>query len=186
MAAVSKLKVLNLFTKVEPLLHIDHPVTPYKAEELERNYSQFLSATNFTDLESFCARVFTGKDFSAEVAMAERSSALMSLPSLLKRKHQIPLEVDEVLQVSRIVERRSANGTEANPKQVVLHGSSERSEPAQQRLRFDRAVWRRCDERVLRFTEWRTARRVRIQQLRSLRANGATARRLRHQGCSNW
>jgi len=124
MAAVSKLKVLNLFTKVEPLLHIDHPVTPYKAEELERNYSQFLSATNFTDLESFCARVFTGKDFSAEVAMAERNSALMSLPSLLKRKHQIPLEVDEVLQVChRIVERRSANGTEANPKQVVLHGS---------------------------------------------------------------
>ena len=124
MAAVSKLKVLNLFTKVEPLLHIDHPVTPYKAEELERNYSQFLSATNFTDLESFCARVFTGKDFSAEVAMAERNSALMSLPSLLKRKHQIPLEVDEVLQMChRIVERRSANGTEANPKQVVLHGS---------------------------------------------------------------
>jgi glycosyltransferase involved in cell wall biosynthesis len=124
MSAVSTLKVLNLFTKVEPMLHIDHPVTPYKAEELERNYSQFLSATNFTDLESFCARVFTGKDFSAEVAMAERNSALMSLPSLLKRKHQIPLEVDEVLQVChRIAERRSANGSEASPKQVVLHGS---------------------------------------------------------------
>jgi hypothetical protein len=124
MSAVSKLKVLNLFTKAEPLLHIDHPVTPYKAEELERNYSQFLSATNFTDLESFCARVFMGADFSAETAMAGRNSSLLSLPSLLKRKHRIPLEVDEVLQVChRIAERRSANGSEANPKQVLIHGS---------------------------------------------------------------
>jgi glycosyltransferase involved in cell wall biosynthesis len=124
MSAVSKLKVLNLFTKAEPMLHIDHPVTPYKAEELERNYSQFLSATNFTDLESFCARVFTGADFSAEIAMAQRNSSLLSLPSLLKRKHRIPLEVEEVLQVChRIDERRSANGSEASPKQVVLHGS---------------------------------------------------------------
>ncbi len=124
MAAVSRLKVLNLFTKVEPLLHIDHPVTPYKAEELERNYSQFLTATNFTDLETFCARVFTGADFSAELAMAQRNSSLLSLPSLLKRKHRIPLEVDEVMRVChRIAERRSANASEASPKQVVLHGS---------------------------------------------------------------
>jgi len=124
MEAVSKLKVLNLFIKAEPLLHIDHPVTPYKAEELERNYSQFLSATNFTDLESFCARVFTGKDFSAEAAMVERNSTLLKLPSLLKRKHRIPLEVGEVLQMChRITERRNAHGSESNPKQVVLHGS---------------------------------------------------------------
>ncbi len=124
MAAVSTLKVLNLFTKAEPLLHIDHPVTPYKAEELERNYSQFLSATNFTDLESFCARVFTGANFSAETAMVERNASLLALPSMLKRKHRIPLEVDEVLQMChRIAERRSAMGSEASPKQVVLHGS---------------------------------------------------------------
>ena len=124
MDAVSKLKVLNLFLKAEGLLHIDHPVTPYKAEELERNYSQFLTLTNFTDLESFCARVFTGENFSAEMAMAERNSALLTLPSLLKRKHRIPLEVDEVLQMChRVTERRSANGAESNPKQVVLHGS---------------------------------------------------------------
>ena len=34
-----KLKVLNLFTKAEPLLHIDHPVTPYKAEELGKLFA---------------------------------------------------------------------------------------------------------------------------------------------------
>ena len=124
MDAVSKLKVLNLFLKAEPLLHIDHPVTPYKAEELERNFTQFRSATNSTDLEAFCARVFAGGDFSAEAVSADRNASLLALPSLLKRKHGIPLEVAEMRQMChRIVEQRSAYGSESHPKQVVLHGS---------------------------------------------------------------
>lgn len=128
MAAVSQLKVLNLFGKCDPLLHIDHPVTPYKTEELERNHSQFLSETNYTDLETFCARVFTGEDFSAERSIAQRNASLLALPSLLARKHGIPLDVRQVLPVChRIAERRSAHGSEANPKQVVLHGSRARA-----------------------------------------------------------
>jgi glycosyltransferase involved in cell wall biosynthesis len=124
MEAVSKLKVLNLFLKAEPLLHIDHPVTPYKAEELERNHSQFLSATNYTDLEIFCARVFAAEDFSPRTAMVRRNSTLLTLPKLLNREHRIPLDVDEVREMChRITERRSAHGAESNPKQVVLHGS---------------------------------------------------------------
>lgn len=77
MKAVRQLNVLNLFRAAPPLLHIDHPVSPYKSDEYRKNLKQFYNDYNVLDMDWLCKVVFEGDDFRRENRLPDSRSIYM-------------------------------------------------------------------------------------------------------------
>ena len=123
MRAVRRLKVLNLFRSSPPLLHIDHPVSPYKNEEYRRNLKQFSMEYQSHDMDWLCRSVFHGEDFIEESETRIAESYLDPLAKVLDR-HAIPVPRRETLRgFQHAVDNRLQRGLDPIPSQILLHGS---------------------------------------------------------------
>lgn len=72
--ATAVLRVLNLFRKTEPMLHVDHPVSPYKSEEYQENFQRFLRTHSMNDVDRLCDTVIAGEDYQGDGStLSERS-----------------------------------------------------------------------------------------------------------------
>lgn len=121
--AMRELKVLNLFRNGEPLLHIDHPVSPYKSEEHNVNYKKFYASIESPDINLFCRRVFRGDDFTPGKEKFNNSRVWTDPLKQLVRQG-IPLDIKRAkpwwMSVAR---RRMARHLGPLPKFIALHGS---------------------------------------------------------------
>jgi hypothetical protein len=124
MRAVARLRVLNLFRRTDPLLHIDHPVSPYKSEEYGQNGRKFFSSYSAFDVEWLCERVMGGEDFSGAGERAVSKPRSLRLWQELARHYSLPLVLRELEETYLpIVQRRLTAGHTAQPEHVILHGS---------------------------------------------------------------
>lgn len=126
---VRQLRILNLFSRTEPLLHLDHSVSPYKSDEHRRNYERFSASFTAFHLDQLCERVFTGKDFgnADNVETEPKGEQYCAGISLLKRAYGAPLDTDLLWRsYADIVQQRLEHGHSPDPEFVVLHGSRAR------------------------------------------------------------
>jgi glycosyltransferase involved in cell wall biosynthesis len=121
--AMRELNVLNLFRTGEPLLHIDHPVSPYKSDEHNANYKKFYACTESPDINLFCRRVFRGTDFSpSDAALDNRAAWINPLRQLAR--WGIPLGIPQVEPWwMRVARQRLSRHLGPLPRFIVLHGS---------------------------------------------------------------
>jgi hypothetical protein len=123
--AMRGLRVLNLFAKAEPLLHIDHPVSPYKSEEHGANYRKYFASEPAMDVHRLCRSVLRSEDFSgdrARPALLERT--IHSEPFAEISKAGIPLDASSVEEwATSVAEKRMHALMSPRPEFIVLHGS---------------------------------------------------------------
>jgi hypothetical protein len=121
--AIRALHVLNLFRSCEPLLHIDHPVSPYKSEEHDANFRKFYGSADAVDVHRFCRTVFTGNDFG-DGRRQFLDRRIHSRPFEELSAGEIPLDPAELEEwiagVAGQLMRRFASPL---PEFIVLHGS---------------------------------------------------------------
>ncbi len=124
MRAVRQLRVMNLFRTAPPLLHIDHPVSPYKSDEYRRNFRQFSSAYNTSDMDWLCRRVFVGEDFlPTNRAGCSSDQYVQPMADVLER-YPLPVPRDRVLRsFLHVVTARLKRGLDPTPAYILLHGS---------------------------------------------------------------
>ncbi len=129
MRATAVLRVLNLFRQGPPLLHIDHPVSPYKSEEYEQNFRRFQAAHTLSDVDRFCAQVIAGDDFGVGPQRAKNKSEHFAPLVRLVESAEVPVFGQEPTRrevfrhYEQILEHRFEKGFDAVPRHVVLHGS---------------------------------------------------------------
>ncbi len=132
MRAVTQLKVLNLFRKISPLVHIDHPVSPYKSEEYHKNMNQFYSSYNVLDMDWLCRQVFIGENFfgkcfaqdkATEYALTRTREAYLEPMRDVIANH-LPISVEQPLRnYAHVLQERLTRGLNPIPELVMLHGS---------------------------------------------------------------
>lgn len=121
--AIRSLRVLNLFRKCEPLLHIDHPVSPYKSEEHRVNSKKFFGSPAAVDVHRFCRSVFSGEDFAGGgKALLGKGIHLRPLEAL--REHQVPIDLEEAaFWAGKVAEGLMERFCPPTPEFAILHGS---------------------------------------------------------------
>jgi glycosyltransferase involved in cell wall biosynthesis len=121
--AMRELNILNLFRTGEALLHIDHPVSPYKSDEHNANYRKFYADVERPDMNLFCRRIFRGADFSpGDEESGNAKTWTDPLKQLVKRG--IPLDGARVeTWWLRVARRRLMRHLGPLPKFIALHGS---------------------------------------------------------------
>jgi len=121
--AMRQLRVLNLFHRAEPLLHIDHPVSPYKSEEHRLNYSKFFRSADAVDMHRFCRTVLLCPDLPREQARLLRP-AIHSEVFKEVADGGIPLDVTEIeCWAAQVAQKRLHALLHPRPEFIVLHGS---------------------------------------------------------------
>jgi glycosyltransferase involved in cell wall biosynthesis len=124
MRAVRSLKVLNLFRKSHPLLHIDHPVSPYKTEEYRTNLRRFNASHGALDMDWLCRRIFSGDDFSGqENGSLDVSAYYEPLKGIADVYHLPSVEHELAKSYRMIIQNRLEMGCDPMPVHVILHGS---------------------------------------------------------------
>ncbi len=122
--AVRSLKVLNLFRKADPLLHIDHPVSPYKTEEYRTNLQRFNASHGVLEMDWLCRRVFSGDDFSSLQNHGLNVSAYYEPLKVIADVYHLPAVEHELAKSYRtIIQNRLESGFDPMPAHVILHGS---------------------------------------------------------------
>src|SRR5262245_22917997 len=120
--AIRNLRVLNLFTKAEPLLHIDHPVSPYKSEEHRANGKKFFRSASPVDVHAFCRSVFSGEDFVMPEALDERREFYQE-PYRLLTEH-MPIDLAELEPwLAAVANQRLRSFLKPVPEFLLLHGT---------------------------------------------------------------
>lgn len=125
MRAVRDLNVLNLFRATPPLLHIDHPVSPYKSDEYRKNLRQFSSSYDTLDMDWLCRKVFVGDHFGPKFGTASLSKEEYYEPihSILEQL-DVPFSEKAVLRnYEHVMEIRMKRGLNPIPSYATLHGS---------------------------------------------------------------
>jgi hypothetical protein len=121
--AMRELNVLNLFRTGEPLLHIDHPVSPYKSEEHNTNYKKFYAAAESPDINLFSRRVFRGEDFKPDrSAFANARIWMEPLKQLAKRGVPVDVAQSESWWM-KVAQQRLKRHLGPLPLFIALHGS---------------------------------------------------------------
>ena len=122
--AVRELKVLNLFRTGEPLLHLDHPVSPYKSDEHNVNFKKFYASAERPDVHLFCRHIFHGHDFVPGDEAPFDNERVWTAPLHQIVKHGVPLEVAQVeAGWRRVARRRQQRHLGPLPRFIALHGS---------------------------------------------------------------
>jgi glycosyltransferase involved in cell wall biosynthesis len=122
--AVTTLRVLNLFWKSSPLLHIDHPVSPYKSAEYAANMQRFHSSHGTLDMDWLCREIFKGEDFAAAGGRTRDVSACFEPLKSVADAYHLPCVNDGLAKYySKVMRERVEDGHDPIPEQIVLHGS---------------------------------------------------------------
>lgn len=128
--ATSVLRVLNLFRKSEPLLHIDHPVSPYKSQEYELNFKRFLETHSMSDVERLCESAIAGENYdgSSLTSTQRRKLHLHAVNTVMDAANLALDRQDSLREKLRrnyecILEIRMEDSQATLPKFGVLHGS---------------------------------------------------------------
>jgi hypothetical protein len=121
--AIRGLRILNLFRKSEPLLHIDHPVSPYKSEEHQENWKKFYASPGAVDVHRFCRTVFAGENFvKAGGAILGREIHIRPLKVL--RNKGVPLDPAEAFPwICGVADGLMERFSSPVPEFGILHGS---------------------------------------------------------------
>jgi len=129
--AVRDLRVLNLFRKSHPFLHIDHPVSPYKSEEHENNSRKYFASPTSIDLHQFCRSVYQGRDYiEPGQSLAARDVHLLPFRQLQARG--VPVSPETMHDwAGSVAQRLLSRFSHPVPDFILLHGSraSERHRP---------------------------------------------------------
>lgn len=120
--AIRELRILNLFRIGEPLLHIDHPVSPYKSDEHNTNYQTFFADADSVDINHFCRAVFRGEDFGPQQILPAKPNYAEPFEQIGHRG--VPLDVEAIKPwCSRIARQQLRKHLSPLPKYILLHGS---------------------------------------------------------------
>lgn len=120
--AARKLRILNLFSTCEPLLHIDHAVTPYKSWEYGSNKDVFFQQQTPEITAELHRRVLSGSDLTATAERNGRSDPATLIDALIGMG--IPKTLQAALPTtSRIADELAVDGLASDPTFVVLTGS---------------------------------------------------------------
>lgn len=123
--AIRQLRVINLFSKAEPLLHIDHPVSPYKSDEHRVNYEKYFASSLAVDVHRFCRTVLLCSDFAPQpdaAPLLQRSIHVEPFSQLSTAG--IPLDPREIEEwAANVAEKRLHALLSPRPEYIVLHGS---------------------------------------------------------------
>jgi glycosyltransferase involved in cell wall biosynthesis len=120
--AIRELHIMNLFRQAEPLLHIDHPVSPYKSDEHNANYQKFYAASESLDINVFCRAVFRGDDFSPSAGASDDHSFVEPFRQL--ERDGVPVDATAMQPwCAGIARQRLKKHLSPLPKFVALHGS---------------------------------------------------------------
>jgi glycosyltransferase involved in cell wall biosynthesis len=121
--ALRGLRVLNLLHRAEPLLHIDHAVSPYKSIEAEENLDRFLNGERPVDVMRFCHEVLRGRDLVGAGDDAFRLTDDRD-PFAALEAAGIPLNRRELTAwTERIGTARARQMLNPRPDYIALHGS---------------------------------------------------------------
>jgi len=121
--AMQQLTVLNLFRKSEPLLHIDHPVSPYKSDEFRTNYARFHESSLRLNLSELCRLVFRGEDFHAAAGQFWKDTPHLE-PFRCVAEAGVPLPMAELEHwFISLAEQQNQRFCRAEPEFILLHGS---------------------------------------------------------------
>jgi glycosyltransferase involved in cell wall biosynthesis len=121
--AMRELRVLNLFRRGEPLLHIDHPTSPYKSDEHNANFRKFYSSSASVDVNLFCRRVFRGEDFVRENGALSREQ-VYTQPFRVLAERGVPVGAEKLGPWSlALASQRQSRHLSPLPRFVLLHGS---------------------------------------------------------------
>ena len=123
--AIRQLRVLNLFAKAEPLLHIDHPVSPYKSDEHRVNYEKYFASAIAVDVHRFCRTILQGGDFAPQNGIAPLlQRAIHVEPFTGLAAAGVPLDAREIEDWAvSVAEKRLHALHSPRPEFIVLHGS---------------------------------------------------------------
>jgi hypothetical protein len=121
--ALRRLRVMNLLRDAEPLLHIDHAVSPYKSAEAQENLDRFLSGEEPVDVVRFCHEVLRGENFTwAEKSGFAKARCQEPFEALVGA--DIPIgDSDLTGWIARVGEARARRMLNPQPDFIVLHGS---------------------------------------------------------------
>jgi predicted nucleotidyltransferase len=123
MRAIETLRVWNLFRKSPPLLHVDHPVSPYKTDEYYANLRTFRAAHGTIAMDWLCRRAISGEDFAPGAGPRPDSSAYLEPLRCAVAACRLPLGDDLAASYRGFVERRIESRRSPIPEHIVLHGS---------------------------------------------------------------
>ena len=122
--AMQQLAVLNLFRKSEPLLHIDHPVSPYKSHEFRTNYVRFHRDSLRLNMNELCRVVVRGEDFqTAARPFRGGEDAIEPFERVAQSGVPLPLAELEGWFTSLAEQQIQRYCQAARPDYIVLHGS---------------------------------------------------------------
>lgn len=122
--AVRELNVLNLFRTGEPLLHLDHPVSPYKSDEHNVNFKKFYASAERPDVHLFCRQIFQGRDFAPDGSDAPDNDRRWMEPLQQIIKRGVPLDLARVAPGwRRVARQRLLRHLGPLPRFIALHGS---------------------------------------------------------------
>jgi glycosyltransferase involved in cell wall biosynthesis len=121
--AMQQLRVLNLFRKSEPLLHIDHPVSPYKSDEFAANHKRFHESSLRLNLGELCRVVFRGTDFCVASGQFWEGAPHLE-PFRCVAEAGVPLPLAELDRwFISLAEQQNQRFCRAEPEFILLHGS---------------------------------------------------------------
>jgi predicted nucleotidyltransferase len=121
--AVSSLRVWNLFRDSPPLLHIDHPVSPYKSEEFHGNLARFLVEHSSLEMHWLCQQAVIGGDFEHAARGGPDTSAYLEPLRSAAAACGLRLGDDLAASYRAFIEARADAGRTPFPEHIVLHGS---------------------------------------------------------------
>lgn len=125
--AARKLRILNLFQTCEPLLHIDHAVTPYKSWEYGSNKDVFFSQQTPEITAELHRRVLSGQNLTSSSEKGRRSAPAAVIEDLILQG--LPAGLLTVLPtMSRVADELAIDGLASDPAFTVLTGSRGRKE----------------------------------------------------------
>ncbi len=129
-AAARRLRILNLFHRTEPLLHIDHPVTPYKSWEFGANrklyYENFGTTQEMADLHR---RVFEGGNLTPDDFAPAKAESVGEEVARLLIDGGISAGVSVAVRaIQRVADKLTEAGLIPMPRFLVLFGSRGRQE----------------------------------------------------------
>lgn len=120
--AARKLRILNLFGICEPLLHVDHAVTPYKSWEYGTNKEMFFRRQTPQITAELHRRILTGGNLTSNVESAHRTDPASLIRTLVASG--VPASLAATLPtLSRVSDELAIDGLASDPAFVVLTGS---------------------------------------------------------------
>jgi GT2 family glycosyltransferase len=120
--AARRIRILNLFRICEPLLHVDHPVTPYKSWEFGTNRGRYFRRQSAEHTAELHRRVLSGVNLAPQKSTLQATAPDDLVAQLVALG--LPAGISLALPtLRRIADARAIDGMVSDPAFVVLTGS---------------------------------------------------------------